>query len=64
MTSQQQKWSPTAQFESQQLGSSNGLAGALAKSPSMLEVKTKVAIPLAVHLHVHAMYTDEHVVYI
>ena len=63
MTSQQQKWSPTAQCESQQLGSSNGLAGALAKSPSILGAKNKVAIPLAEHLHVqcHAMYTDENI---
>ena len=56
MTSQQQKWSLIPQCEFQQLGSSNGVAGALAKFLSILGVKSKVAIPLAVHLHVHAMY--------
>ena len=59
MTSQQQRWSPIAQCEFQQLGSSNGLAGALAKFGS----KSTVAIPLAVHLYANAMYADGCTIY-
>ena len=63
MTSQQQRWSPIAQCEFQQLGSSNGLAGALAKFRSILGVKSTVAIPLAVHLYANAMYADGRTIY-